>query len=656
MSRVSRLYLFKAAVIILVAKIVAASSSPVNILMILADDLGYGDTSVHPFTGTGIRTPNLEKMAAKGTVMTNFHAAAATCTPTRASILTGMYPWRSGIKAVYEYGNSNSNRNDWLPQLPTSAMTFLDAQYFTGHSGKWHLGGMRNDDLDLRRLPDRNSSIGLGGSKRCPHPGPNQQGFMQYVSVLDGPGSPRQNDLQTQSVLYSQGCTALLNNDIHIGRLNGTAQETLCDCEARHAIRMMKESIAVKKPFFIQLWFHAPHGPWEKIRGFESLYPDLSKAVINDLPSCDENHAEVYCRSGLGANAKRIVRDRDIMSKYKTMVSSMDSSIGMVLDSLVEMGIEKDTLVVFTSDNGPENMTPSDPAGTAGGFRGTKRHLHEGGIRVPSIWQWVGQIPKGRNISTFGMTTDLYPTFLDAAGVTAPSTVKLDGISLLPLLTANTKQKKKTAKTIVSERIALWHNDFEGSRASALWVYDFKILLDAKDSPSEMFDMKADPYEKVNLLKPYRGSIPFHHNQMSKLSGNISRTFHEAAVRGNPALQKWILSQAFPLLSDFIKFGNEAHILYLAANAGRKYVPTPESDVRTSVQNPYKLVSKERAGEMRKELLNGTCGAAGCTCALPVAANTPSLPFSDTLPSHHRLIPGNLPNASTLLTFRRKGG
>lgn len=479
---------------------------------------------------------------------------------------------------------------------------------------------------------------------------------MQYVSVLDGPGSPRQNDLQTQSVLYSQGCTALLNNDIHIGRLNGIAQESLSDCEARHAIRMMKESIAVGKPFFIQLWFHAPHGPWEKIPGFDHLYPDLSKVEVKDLPGCGENHAEVYCRSGSGATAKRLVRAREIMSKYKTMVSAMDSSIGTVLDSLAEMGIEKDTLVVFTSDNGPENMTPSDPAGTAGGFRGTKRHLHEGGIRVPSIWQWVGQIPKGRNVSTFGTTTDLYPTFLEAAGVTAPTTVKLDGVSLLPLLTATTKQKKKTSKTAVSERIALWHNDFEGSRASALWVYDFKIILDAKDSPSEMFDMKADPYERVNLLKPYSGSLPFHHNQMSKLSGNISRTFHLAAVRGNPALQKWILSQAFPLLFNFIKFGNEAHILYLEANAGRTYVPTPESDIRTSVQNPYKLISRERAGEVRKELLNGTCGAGRCSCAVPTAANTPSLPFSNMLLAHHGLIPGNIPNASTLLTFRRKSG
>jgi arylsulfatase A-like enzyme len=108
----------------------------VNILIILADDLGYGDTSVHPFIGTGILTPQLEKMASRGVVTENFHSAAATCTPTRASILTGLYPWRLGIKAVFEYGvKGKSNRDDWLAQIPTAPMIFRDSKYKTGHSG-----------------------------------------------------------------------------------------------------------------------------------------------------------------------------------------------------------------------------------------------------------------------------------------------------------------------------------------------------------------------------------------------------------------------------------------------------------------------------------------------------------------------------------------
>jgi len=224
------------------------AAKPLNIIMMLADDLGYGDTSVAPFIGSGIYTPELEKMASRGAVMTNFHTAAGTCTPTRASLLTGLYPWRLGIKAVYEYGTEKHNRNDWLPQVPTAAMAFRQHGYFTGHSGKWHLGGMRDDDLDMRLLNrSYNPFLGNGqrvrGERRCPHPGPNQQGFEEYVSVLDGPGSPRQNTYQVDRKLHSAGCEILLRNDEPAGKAH-RAGDTLSDCEAHHAVRMMTERSA----------------------------------------------------------------------------------------------------------------------------------------------------------------------------------------------------------------------------------------------------------------------------------------------------------------------------------------------------------------------------------------------------------------------------
>ena len=622
---------------------------PVNILMILADDLGYGDTSVHPFKGTGIMTPELEKMAAKGTVMTNFHSAAATCTPTRASILTGMYPWRSGIKAVYEYGSPTSNRNDWLPLLPTSAMTFRDANYMTGHSGKWHMGGMRNDDLDMRLTPAEYQGIRNASMIRCPHPGPTQQGFDEYVSVLDGPGAPRQNELQTKSILYSQGCKALLKNDILIG--GNSANETLTECEARHALRMIKDSVRQKKPFFVQLWFHAPHGPWENIPGFSHLYPDLSNASLAALPTCEESHAEVYCRSVSG---ERIVRSRNIMNKYKTMVSSMDYSIGTVLNGIKELGIEEDTLIVFTSDNGPENMTPGDHAGTSGGLRGTKRYLYEGGIRVPTIWQWIGKIPEGRSISTFGITTDFFPTFLEAAKINVPLNVKLDGISLLPILLSKTKNDKKKAKIILNDRIIMWHNDYEGPRSSALWIYDFKIFLDSKDYPTEMYDMMIDSKEKNNLLqKSWKINFPFEKEIMIKLSSNFTKNIYNPVVRKDFMLHRWILSRSFPLLYNFVKYGNEAHLLYLSANEGRKYIPTVESNIRTSVQNPYKFISKIESIEMKKLLLlNGTCGNTLCNCNIPHVIDVPSLPFNKMIKSHQNICPHSIPKASILLTLK----
>jgi hypothetical protein len=121
---------------------------------------------------------------------------------------------------------------------------------------------MRKDDLDMRLLPEA-KGLSTKGARRCPHPGPNQQGFVDYVSVLDGPGSPRQRELQVKSLLHTQGCGYLLRNDSDIPDDNEPRLRILSDCEAQHAVRMMKDSVAANKPFYIQLWFHAPHGPWQ---------------------------------------------------------------------------------------------------------------------------------------------------------------------------------------------------------------------------------------------------------------------------------------------------------------------------------------------------------------------------------------------------------
>ena len=614
--------------IVLVGQAVSISDRPVNILMLLADDLGYGDTSVSPFVGTGIKTPELEKMSAKGMVMTNFHSAAATCSPTRASILTGLYPWRMGMKAVFEYGEKGkSNRDDWLPLLPTSAMVFRDNRYFTGHAGKWHLSGMRNDDYEMRKLPVSPGGVDDGsapGMKRCPHPGPNQQGFDEYVSVLDGPGAPRQNELQVPSVLYSKGCEYLMKNDVPIGRAGGPSDELLSDCEARHAIRMMHESVAANKSFFIQLWFHAPHGPWEDIPRHRTLYDEEDKREVENLPLCAEAYAAAVCASARGPGAVRQTRSGRLIDQYKTMVTAMDHAVGTVLRAIESMGIEQHTLVVFTSDNGPEFVTRGGNAGGTGGLRGAKRTIYEGGVRVPTIVQWVGTIPPGKT-DFFGMSTDFYPTFLDAAGLRAPANVKLDGISLLPLLwggSAHPRMRHKAKRRAV-ERVALWHNDFEGPRASAIWIFDFKLFLNAHDSVVEMYDMRVDRAEQHNLLAAHTTDILaqltqhpqqpqqplnlkpdsplFTHitnSRVNKTGGEdlldvLSRSVHDAALRSDPRLHLWVVTHAYPTVRDFATYGNEAHRLYLKEARGREYVATMESDTRHMVRNQWSALRNQ---------------------------------------------------------------
>jgi arylsulfatase A-like enzyme len=581
---------------------------PVNILLILADDLGYGDTSVKPFIGSGIKTPELEKMAMKGTIMTDFHTAAAICTPTRASILTGLYPWRLGIKGVFEYGLKSHNRDDWLPQIPTVALIFKDANYMTKHSGKWHLGGMRSDDYDLRTYNMNNT--------RCPHSGPNQQGFNEYVSLLDGPGAPRQNHLQIQSTLYSRGCNHLVHNDILLSDKHKISNnEFLSDCEVRHAIRMMNDSIIRKKPFYQQVWFHNPHGPWEELPGFQHLYPDRP-APIEALPNCSEDEVSQYCKID-NKNIKNRGKSFEL-KKYRTMVSSMDRSIGKLLNALRDFGIEKNTLVVFLSDNGPENGH-----GITGEYRMRKRYLYEGGIRVPAIFQWIGTIPGGRIIDNFGITTDLLPTFLDAARIKPPSNIYLDGISLLPELIGRRNPRK-----ILNERIALWHNDYEGPRATVARYYDFKVFLNVKDELAEMYDLRSDKNESINLLAKL-GAININilkEKYKSKTITSVKLLNDLETNRQSIELHTLIATKLYDVMHSFALHGNEAFLQFCSNHIGHIYPMSIGSDMRNV--DPLFIQVKDKEKTMSRSILldNWTCSI-NCSCAIPNISDVPPLPF-----------------------------
>ena len=238
--------------------------------------------------------------------------------------------------------------------------------------------------------------------------------------MLDGPGSPRQNRLQLNEVLYSQGCTALLQNDIDIGSGAYNITGYLSYCEAEHAIRAINHSVIRNKPFFIQLWFHAPHAPLEGIPG----YPEYLKKDIK-INTYNKADGKIRYKTTNVSN----IHDMGPVYKYRSMIADMDHQIGRIMQRIEELGIENNTLVVFTSDNGPENS-----AGTTAGFRGKKRYLYEGGIRVPALVQWTGTVPAGQVSDAFVVSTDLFPTFLDAAGVMVPQQVRLDGLSFLPLI------------------------------------------------------------------------------------------------------------------------------------------------------------------------------------------------------------------------------
>ena len=209
-----------------------------NILILLADDLGYGDLSLPPFLGSGIKTPEIEKMATMSTVMTNFHVAAPICTPTRASILTGLFPWRLGIRAIYGTG---LQANDVLHVVPNLPMTLLTAGYHTAHVGKWHLGGITPSDIDKRRI----SKPLCEGTR----PGPNQHGFLEYVSMMEGPGSPRLTKLLPQQNLYREGAKYLIRNDTAYSPLSLKQNEILTDRQVFNHISHLFTTLLHIQPF-----------------------------------------------------------------------------------------------------------------------------------------------------------------------------------------------------------------------------------------------------------------------------------------------------------------------------------------------------------------------------------------------------------------------
>jgi len=492
-----------------------------NILFILADDLGYGDLSVDPFIfnsnsnnksqhyfdpnypcdgNTNIFTPNLERMALKGTILTNFHSASPVCSPSRVSIMTSLFPFRINALNAFELGNFDlTQRNGYLPQFPTGPEIFRGAGYYTAHSGKWHMGGMR----EVIRSDRANKNI-------CLIPGPNQHGFEEYISALDGPESPRYTFLlQPENSLHTQGYRHRIKDDVPMPMDDNDLKSTiLSDVEAADAINLIKKHKKKNpnQPWFVQVWFNAPHSPWEVVPSGEDFY------------SKKYNKTADYWKSFKCPDKSMLHEQRSW--QYRTMVTGMDKSIGMLLDAIEDMGEESKTLIVFTSDNGPEAG-----AGSAGPFQGRKRSLKEGGIRVPAILQWVGTIPGGKKVNQWASTIDLLPTFMEAAKIRKPSFIEWDGLSFYSSIlklnkdttTDSSYQLMKnwfTGSTTTTNqhysRVFLWHKvtelnyKEEPPNKSAGHYQQVKVIVKNEGFTGcieYIYDHKYDHYENKNLLK-----------------------------------------------------------------------------------------------------------------------------------------------------------
>jgi len=413
----------------LAAQQAGAATRP-NIVVLFADDLGYGDLS--SYGSPTIRTPNLDRMAAEGVRFTSFYAAAPNCSPSRAGLLTGRYPVRSGINRVLD-------PKDTLG-LPHAEVTLAEAVKARGYRtlavGKWHLGHL-------------------------PRFLPTAHGFDHYF------GLPYSNDQDDPAQGYPP--VPLLRDTQVVEQ--PAVQATLTGRYTDEAIRFARESKAQGQPFFVYLAYTMPHVP---------------------------------------LHASPRFRGRSSGGLYGDVIEEIDWSAGRLLAALAELGIDRNTIVVFTSDNGPWYPLPSrvlrrgnapSHTGSSGPLRGAKHSTYEGGVRVPAVVRWPGAIPPGRTVVAPATALDLYPTLVHAAGGDLPRDRPVDGHDLMPLL-ASTGVSSPTQGYLYYRNGVL-----EGVR-DGKWKYRFAraapgegaaAAASTADWVPELFDLEADPGERFNV-------------------------------------------------------------------------------------------------------------------------------------------------------------
>jgi uncharacterized sulfatase len=387
-----------------------AASAPrrPNFIVILCDDLGYGDTSLNP--GGLIKTPHLEQMAAEGMVLSDYYAPANLCTPSRAGLLTGRYAIRSGLG--YEVIMQKDDRG--LPASEVTIAAALKPHYVSGLFGKWHLG----------HAPE--------------HWPPTKHGFDRFFGIP-----------------YSHDMAPLWLSDVKAGgeevRQDKVELSTLQQQFYAQAEAFIEEN--AHRPFFVELALSAPHLPEHPLAG-----------------------ADVSGRTG----------------PYGVVVQEIDALMGRLMDRLKALGIDQNTLVIFTSDNGPWFE------GSSGGLRDRKGGAaYDGGFRVPFVARWPGTIPAGRRTTAIAMGIDILPTLCALAGQPLPVGVEIDGKDLSGVL--------RTGAGSPHDQLILFDNETPVGIRTQRWKYVASTYYRGMRAPidgwghAELYDLQADPSESYSV-------------------------------------------------------------------------------------------------------------------------------------------------------------
>lgn len=409
-----------------------------NIILLMADDQGWGDVGYNG--NEHIITPHIDKMAKDGVRFNRFYAAAPVCSPTRGSCLTGRHPFR--------YGIYHANVGKMKASEITIAEAVKDLGYQTGHFGKWHLGTLTNDEIDANR----------GGRNPDEYSPPWDNGFDVCFSTeskvptwdpMITPGKEA-GDIGNQVTGESFGTSYWTSSGNKVSEnLEGDDARIIMD----RVIPFIHSCVVEKKPFLSVVWFHTPHLPVLTGEDYKKMYAGYNEDIQNFYGS----------------------------------ITAMDQQVGRLQNELKKLGIADNTIIFYTSDNGPEGTERlGRTQGSTNGLKGRKRSLYEGGIRVPGIMVWPDQIKHGKEINIPVSTIDYFPTIMDVLTKKNSNQPILDGVSLMPMIRGTMNERPSPI-------------GFQHGNQRAFIDNRYKIYSPNDGKTYELYDIENDAAEASDI-------------------------------------------------------------------------------------------------------------------------------------------------------------
>ncbi len=437
-----------------------ATDTP-NVILIMSDDQGWGDVG---FNGNAeIHTPNLDAMAAAGVKFDRFYAAAPLCSPTRGSCLTGRFPFRYGVLAAHTAGMR-------VGEI-TIAEMLKSKGYRTGFFGKWHLGWVKEADAGSRGFFSPPSLHGFdtffATTSAVPtyDPTVTPEGWSKWGSK---PGEP-----------WKGGTPYVQDGEEVTENMDGDDSRIIMD----RVIPFIEQS---GEPFLATVWFHAPHEPVVASEAQRKRYSNL-KPRQQHLYGC---------------------------------ITAMDEQIGRLRKKLRELKIEKSTVLLFCSDNGPADSLAKKSIASAGPFKGYKHKMYEGGLLVPACAEWPGVISPGQTVVTRCSTVDFFPTVANIVGYKFRKKEKrtIDGVDLMPQMLGKTDTRSQPL-FFGYRRL---FGDIDGQ---AIITGDMKLLREAKpNGRTRLYDLSKDPFEENDLAKELPEMAKSMKRQLDDLDSSCQRS------------------------------------------------------------------------------------------------------------------------------------